>query len=70
MNGMFGGMWFFWIALIAFIVWVITQFIIKNQKSNFSSMIEKETPLDILKKRYAKGELSKEQFEVMKKNLL
>jgi putative membrane protein len=70
MNGMFGGMWFFWIALIVFIVWVITQFINKNQQSNFSNMVEKETPMDILKKRYSKGELTKDEFEEMKKDLL
>ena len=28
-----------------------------------------ETALDILKKRYAKGEITQEQFEEMKKNL-
>ncbi len=70
MNGMSGGMWFFWIALIVFIVWVITQFINKNQQSNFSNMVEKETPMDILKKRYSKGELTKDEFEEMKKDLL
>ncbi len=70
MNGMFGGMWFFGIVLIVFIVWVITQFINKNQQSNFSNMVEKETPMDILKKRYSKGELTKDEFEEMKKDLL
>ncbi|MER3458966.1 MAG: SHOCT domain-containing protein, partial [Chloroflexota bacterium] len=28
-----------------------------------------QTPFDILKARYAKGEISKEQFEEMKRNL-
>jgi putative membrane protein len=70
MNGMFGGMWFFGIVLIVFIVWVITQFINKNQQSNFPNMVEKETPMDILKKRYSKGELTKDEFEEMKKDLL
>jgi putative membrane protein len=35
----------------------------------FGEHKDAETPLDILKKRYARGEIGKEEFEEMKKDL-
>ena len=72
MNGMFGGMWFgwiFWIVLIVVIVWAVVQFTNRNQSTNTTNIVAKETPLDILKRRYAKGELTKEEYDEMKRNL-
>ena len=62
MNWGWGGafMGFLWVALIALIVYLV----VRGQSSG-----AKETPLDILKKRYARGEISREEFERMKKDL-
>lgn len=66
MGGAFGGivMLFFWILFIVFIVWIIKEVSGKNFNSSSSSKA-----LDILKERYAKGEINKEEFEAKKKDL-
>jgi putative membrane protein len=69
MDGFFGmGLgWIVWIIVIAIIVWVVFQFKSGNH-GHFNT--SNETPLDILKKRFAKGEITKEEFERMKKDLV
>ncbi len=64
------GMGFGWIFMIIFwglvilgIVYLI-QVVSKGTKKE-----DTETPLDILKKRYAKGEITKEEYERMKDDL-
>jgi len=61
----FGGLWmlFFWGGLIALIVWGISR-LTRRSPSN-----GKESPLDIARERYARGEISREQFEQIKKDL-
>ena len=62
---MFGGLWMiiFWGGLIALIVWGITKL------SRRGGSISKRDPLDVAKERYAKGEISREEFEQIKKDL-
>jgi putative membrane protein len=59
---------FMWIILLV-IVGVVIYFLIQVSKSKNSDVSTTETPLDILKKRYAKGDIEKEEFEQKKKDL-
>lgn len=69
--GMMGpGMWIlmllFWglviVGIIAGIRWL-------TQRTPPADRPASETPLEILKKRYARGEIDREEFERMKKDL-
>jgi putative membrane protein len=53
----------FWGAIIAVVVWGI------KKATERGSTNEKKNSLDIAKERYAKGEISKEEFEQIKKDL-
>ncbi len=67
-----GGMWFgwiFWLVIIGLIVWLlINQSGLNRSREYINPHIE--SPIDILKKRYAKGEINKDQFDQMKKDLV
>ncbi len=63
-GGMFMGM-ILLIALVAAAIWWFT----KGAGSKDHGRLPRETPLDILKKRYAKGEIMKDEFEKIKKDL-
>lgn len=68
MNNMgFGGGWmmFIWFIVIVACVFMFAHLFTasKNSESN-------ESPLEIIKKKYAEGSLTKEEFENKKKNLL
>lgn len=61
----FGGMHFFW-----WIIWIIVLIWVFASPYNFlGHRTKNETSLDILKKRFAKGEITKEEFEEKKKFL-
>jgi len=54
----------FWGAIIALIVWAI-----RRTTGHHINRMDMRSPLDIAKERYAKGEITKEQFEQLKKDL-
>ncbi len=64
------GMGFGWIFMIIFWALVILGVVYVVQSvTRGVGKSGREEPLDILKKRYAKGEISREEFERMKEDL-
>ncbi len=65
------GMGFGWIGMIIFWVFVIfgIVYLLQAATKGRKSTEHTETPLDILKKRYAKGEITKEEFKRMKEDI-
>ncbi|MEJ2050115.1 MAG: SHOCT domain-containing protein [Calditrichota bacterium] len=65
----FGGL--FGILLIGLAVWAVVKLSGGHtfQTGGSANPSLNESPQDILKKRYARGEISREEFEQMKKNL-
>ena len=65
----FGGgfMWLFWILLIVVVLWVVKT-ATGNGDSNAASA-KSASALEILKERYARGEIDLEEFENKKKHL-
>ncbi len=71
----FGGMLFgglmmlaFWVLVIVGVIWLVTALARGGQMVTRPSASEPR-PLDVLKERYAKGEITKEQYEAMKQDL-
>lgn len=64
-NYNFWGMHFFWWFMwLILLFWIFaTPYKIPGQRH------QKDTPLDVLKKRFALGEITKIEFEEMKKTL-
>ena len=76
-NFMFGG---WWIIPIVMCIIMMVFFLMSGRRGfrppwmqgsdkNHPEGKDSETPLDILKRRYAKGEITKDEFEEMKRHL-
>ncbi len=64
----FGGWWMIivWLVVAGLIIWGIVAF---ARRGGTSSNGPDQTALDVAKQRYARGEISKEEFERLKKDL-
>ena len=68
-GGMFFGggfMWIFWLILIVLLVMVVRATLPGGGPDNKTGL---ESPMDILKKRFARGEIDEEEFERRRKEL-
>lgn len=59
-----GGMWLMWIVFIVLLVLAIKYLVAAGRASH-----EDDSPITILKKRYARGEIDDEEFERRRKQL-
>ncbi len=66
-GGFPGGM--FMMFLLILLGAVVVYLLLKKQGESRPAELSRDTPLEILKRRYAKGEITKEQFDEMKKDL-
>lgn len=73
-----GGMWIFPLIMIAILLIFLFVFFCRwgckppwmDPGGHHKEGKDSETSLEILKKRYAKGEITKKEFEQMKKDIL
>ncbi len=72
MNG-WGGMWLgwiFWLVILGLIIWGVVTIVnntrVRDERKNLPPG---EDALDILKKRYARGEIDQQQFQRMQKEI-
>jgi putative membrane protein len=67
MMGYGGGilMWFLFLILVAVVVYLVIQ----STRARTGDGAPKETAMEILKKRFARGEITKEEYEERKRIL-
>ncbi len=66
--GMMGlGMLVFWMLIIGGVIWLVQP--LARRTGGPSIPLPSESALDILQRRYSSGEITKEQFEEMKRDL-
>jgi putative membrane protein len=77
MGGLFGGIGFIWmifififiLAIVAGIIILIVWAVRRSGSADNIQKIPENKALDALKERYAKGEITKEEYENIKKDI-
>ncbi len=64
----FGGLGLIFLVAAAFFIFKLFPNQNNNSRGNYYA--GRETPLDILKKRFASGEISREEYEEKKRNII
>lgn len=69
--GMFGllFMLLFWVVLIALAIWLVSALFPGSNRRPTSGADHLQSPREILDTRYARGEITREQYELMKQDL-
>mgnify|MGYP000952188038 CR=1 FL=1 len=62
-----GSLWFvlFW----GLIIWAVVTFVSRLDGSRSNRSTREESPIDIAKRRYARGEISKEEYDRLRTDL-
>ena len=63
------GMMLFWVLVVGGIIWLVVWLARRPGGMAGEPGAGARTPLDILKERYARGEISRDEFERMKHDL-
>jgi len=68
--GVTGGiiMFIIWIVVIIAAIWIVKELV--GKRGEDKGLPSQKSALDILKERYARGEITKEQYEQMKKDII
>ena len=59
--GWLGGL--FWLVILGLIVWLVVNAIQRGQSHNTPNLPPREDSLEILKRRFARGEIDAEEYE-------
>ena len=57
----------FWVGVVALVFWAISRLVRRGGPEHGTPV--RQDPLEVVKLRYARGEITKEQFDQIKKDL-